>query len=44
MPPFHLPWCTFLSFVVVGGSFLLAVAWALLDKQHDAGPDRKARP
>lgn len=35
MPPFHLPWCTFGSFVVVGGSLLLAVTWAWIDKRRD---------
>lgn len=41
MPPFHLPWCTFLSFVVVGGSLLLAVAWALIDKRCDKEIDKR---
>lgn len=48
MPPCHLPWCTFLSVVVVAASFLLAVCWALLDKRRDRGtvadPAAASRP
>jgi len=35
--PFRLPWGTFASFLVVAGSILLAVLWAVLS--HDNKPD-----
>ncbi len=32
MAPFHLPWATFGAFLVLGGTILLALVWALIDK------------
>jgi len=29
MGPFHMPWVTFLAFLVVLGSLVLAILWAL---------------
>ena len=31
MAPFHLPWSTFGAFLVLGGTILLALVWALVD-------------
>jgi hypothetical protein len=36
MAPFHLPWSTFGAFLVLGGTILLALVWALLDKKKEA--------
>ena len=38
--PFRLPWGTFASFLVVAGSVLLAVLWAVLsrDNETDGAP------
>lgn len=40
MGPFNMPWLTFLAFVVIDVSFVVAVVWALLDIRRDreAGP------
>jgi hypothetical protein len=35
MGPFHLPWSTFLAFVVVLAGIVIAVAWALKEKKQD---------
>jgi hypothetical protein len=35
MAPFHLPWLTFGAFLVLGGTILLALVWALLDKRKE---------
>ena len=32
MAPFHLPWATFGAFLVMGGTIILALVWALIDK------------
>ena len=37
MPPFHLPWCTFGAFLVLAGTIVLAIVWALIDKYRDRG-------
>ena len=31
MGPFNFPWPTFLAFVVIGASIVVAVVWAALD-------------
>jgi hypothetical protein len=35
MAPFHLPWITFASFLVLAGTIVLAVVWAIVDKARD---------
>jgi hypothetical protein len=35
MGPFHLPWSTFLAFIVVILSIGVAIVWALKEKKHD---------
>ena len=35
MAPFHLPWSTFAAFLVLGGTIILAVVWALIDRARD---------
>ncbi len=35
MAPFHLPWSTFGAFLVLGGTILLALVWALIDKINE---------
>jgi heme/copper-type cytochrome/quinol oxidase subunit 2 len=35
MGPFHLPWNTFLAFLVIVGSVILAIVWALWDKRRE---------
>ena len=35
MAPFHLPWLTFGAFLVLGGTIVLALVWALVDKARD---------
>lgn len=42
MAPFGLPWSTFGAFLVLAGSVLLAIVWALADRARDreAGEDR----
>lgn len=35
MAPFHLPWLTFGSFLVLAGTIVLALVWALIDKARD---------
>lgn len=32
MAPFNLPWSTFGAFLVLGGTILLAIIWATIDK------------
>jgi len=34
--PFRLPWGTFASILVVGGSILLAVLWAMLSRGSES--------
>lgn len=40
MAPFHLPWLTFGAFLVLGGTIVLAIAWAVIGKLRD----REDRP
>lgn len=40
MAPFNLPWSTFGAFVVLAGTILLAVIWAVVDKVRDEGDGR----
>jgi len=35
MPPWNLPWSTFGAFLVLGGTIVLALVWALLDKKKE---------
>ena len=35
MAPFHLPWLTFGAFLVLAGTIVLAVVWALIDKARE---------
>ena len=35
MAPFNMPWLTFGAFLVLGGTILLALVWALWDKKHE---------
>lgn len=35
MPFFNLPWSTFGAFLVLGGTILLALVWAAIDKVRD---------
>jgi hypothetical protein len=35
MAPFHLPWLTFGAFLVLGGTIILALVWALVDRARD---------
>ena len=35
MAPFHLPWSTFGAFLVLGGTILLALIWAAIDKARE---------
>ena len=35
MAPFHLPWLTFGAFLVLVGTIVLALVWALIDKVRD---------
>jgi len=35
MAPFHLPWSTFGAFLVLGGTILLALIWAAVDKARE---------
>jgi hypothetical protein len=35
MAPFHLTWLTFGAFLVLAGSIVLALVWALIDKARD---------
>jgi hypothetical protein len=35
MAPFHLPWLTFSAFLVLGGTIVLALVWALVDKSRE---------
>ena len=37
MAPFHLPWTTFAAFLVLAGTIILAVVWAVVDKVRDRG-------
>ena len=39
MAPFHLPWLTFGSFLVLGATILLAIGWALIDKAREGRDD-----
>ncbi len=32
---FHMPWSTFGAIVVLGGTIVLALVWALIDKQRE---------
>ena len=32
MAPFQMPWSTFSAFLVLGGTIVLAIVWALIDK------------
>ncbi len=35
MAPFHMPWLTFGAFLVLAGTIVLALVWALIDKVRD---------
>jgi hypothetical protein len=35
MAPFHLPWLTFGAFLVLAGTIVLALVWAVIDKVRD---------
>jgi len=35
MGPFHLPWSTFLAFIVIILSIGIAIVWALKEKKQD---------
>ena len=35
MAPFDMPWSTFGAFLVLGGTILLALVWALIDRRRD---------
>ena len=35
MAPFGMPWSTFGAFLVLGGTILLALVWAWLDKRNE---------
>ncbi len=36
MAPFHMPWLTFGAFLVLAGTIVLALVWALIDKVRDS--------
>lgn len=36
MAPFHLPWSTFGAFLVLGGTIVLAIVWAIIDKMKNS--------
>jgi hypothetical protein len=36
MGPFNIPWSTFTAFIVIGGSFIIALAWAIIDTRRDS--------
>ncbi len=40
MAPFHLPWSTFGAFLVLGGTILLALVWAAIDKAREGKDDQ----
>jgi len=33
--PFHTPWLTFIAWIVIAGSILLAVGWSLGSREED---------
>lgn len=35
MAPFGMPWSTFGAFLVLGGTIVLAVVWALIDRARE---------
>jgi hypothetical protein len=35
MGPFNFPWLTFLAFVVIDISILIAIVWALIDIRRE---------
>ena len=35
MGPFNIPWVTFLAFVVIDVSILIAIIWALVDIKRE---------
>lgn len=37
MGPFNMPWLTFAAFVVTAVSIVLAVIWAVLDREGNDG-------
>jgi hypothetical protein len=37
MAPFHLPWSTFGAFLVLAGTIVLALLWAVIDRARDRG-------
>ena len=37
MAPFHLSWLTFGAFLVLGGTIILALVWALVDRVRERG-------
>ena len=37
MAPFGMPWLTFGAFMVLGGTILLALVWAYMDKKKEEG-------
>lgn len=44
MAPFGMPWSTFSAFLVLAGTIVLAVVWALIDRaREDAGEARERR-
>lgn len=43
MGPFNMPWLTFLAFVVIDLSIVIAIVWALLDIRKDPGTGQGGR-
>ena len=39
MAPFHLTWLTFGAFLVLAGTIVLALVWAVIDKVRDQGDE-----
>ena len=37
MGPFNMPWLTFTAFIVTAASIILAVIWAVLDRERNDG-------
>ncbi len=43
MAPFGMPWTTFSAFLVLGGTILLAIVWAALDKLRESDDRENAQ-
>jgi hypothetical protein len=42
MGPLNMPWPTFLAFVVINISIIIAAVWALVDIRRERSADRRA--